>query len=401
MAVKKVRLNAPWGFNVIGFVTGNFGLAAAARNTVRTIDRRKIPMRLVDIDVGGDRTGKDFSVMHMGRQSVDPVPYACNLFHMNPQEVSSVVSNAPQLRVSERINICVPFWELPVLPRDWQPVLQGVDVVLAPTAFIQESIQTAFPEIVCILYHQAAILPSAVAPRRSKWGIPEEAMVFLNVFDLHSDIVRKNPLATVEAFRRAFPKPENEYLVIKMSATASARAQYPSELALVHSIAAETPNLILIDELIAYEDVLALHASCDVLVSLHRSEGLGLNLMEAMSYGKPTISTAWSGNMDFTTEKNSCLVGYELIPVAPTHRDYSSDRLTGPAFWADPSVDEAAEYMQRLAGDRVLRESLGQQARLDMGERVRRYWRGLVFDQLKQQATDPDSALWTRKRSRA
>lgn len=401
MTAQKVRLNAPWGFNVIGFITGNFGLAGAARNTVRTLDRRKIPMRLVDIDVGNDRSGKDFSCMHMGKQTSDPVPFAVNLFHMNPQEVNAIVSQGPQLRVAERINVCVPFWELPVLPIDWESVLQGVDIILAPTAFIQESIKSAFPEVVCLHYHQAAILPLGVAQKRSKWNIPEDATVFLNVFDLHSDIVRKNPLATVEAFRRAFPKPDNEWLVVKMSATASARAQYPDELALVHSVAAETPNMILIDELLPYEDVLALHASCDVLVSLHRSEGLGLNLMEAMSYGKPTITTAWSGNMDFTTERNSCLVGYELIPVAPTHRDYSPDRLTGQAFWADPSVDEAADYMQRLAENRRLRESLGNQAEIDMTERVRRYWRGLVFDQLKQQVLDPDSAMWVRKRSRA
>lgn len=401
MAVQKVRLNAPWGFNVIGFITGNFGLAVAARNTVRTLDRRHIPMRLVDVDVGSDRSGKDFSCMHMGRQTADPVPYAANLFHMNPQEVDNVVSNEPGLRVNERLNFCVPFWELPVLPVDWSPVILGVDAVLAPTTFIQESIKSAFPEVVCLPYHQAAILPKDVAPKRAKWGLPEEATVFLNVFDLHSDIVRKNPLATVEAFRRAFPNPRDEYLVIKMSATESARAQYPRELELMYSLAAETPNMILVDELLPYEDVLALHASCDVLVSLHRSEGLGLNLMEAMSYGKPVICTAWSGNMDFSTEQNSCLVGYKMIPVSPTHRDYSPEKLTGQAFWADPSVDEAAEHMQRLASDRGLRAALGQQARRDMEERGRRYWRGLIFDQVKQQALDPNSPLWAWRNSKS
>ncbi|MHB1340370.1 MAG: glycosyltransferase family 4 protein [Coriobacteriia bacterium] len=396
---QKVRLNAPWGFNVIGFITGNFGLASAARNTVRTLDRRDIPMRIVDIDVGSDRSGKDFSCMHMGQQTLDPVPYAVNLFHMNPHEVDRVVGS-PDLRVGERINVCVPFWELPVLPRDWRPVLVGVDIVLAPTEFIRESIQSAFPEALCIPYPQAAIVPTDVAPKRCKWGLPEDAVVFLNVFDLHSDIMRKNPLAVVEAFRRAFPNPENEYLVVKMSASASARAQYPNELALIHSVAAETPHLILIDELLPYEDVLALHASCDVLVSLHRSEGLGLNLMEAMTYGKPVICTAWSGNMDFSTEDNSCLVGYELIPVAPTHTAYRPETLTGQAFWADPSVDEAAGHMERLARDARLRTCLGQQAKADMEERVRKYWRGLVFDQIKQQALDAGSDLWAGRSRR-
>ncbi|MGB4593476.1 MAG: glycosyltransferase, partial [Coriobacteriia bacterium] len=261
-------------------------------------------------------------------------------------------------------------------------------------------IQSAFPEALCIPYPQATLVPTDVAPKRAKWGVPQDAVVFLNVFDLHSDIMRKNPLAVVEAFRRAFPDPENEYLVIKISASALARTQYPNELALIHAVAAETSHLILIDELLPYEDVLALHASCDVLVSLHRSEGLGLNLMEAMTYGKPVICTAWSGNMDFSTEYNSCLVGYELIPVAPTHTAYNPETLTGEAFWADPSVDEAAEHMARLARDARLRTRLGQQARADMEERVRRYWRGPVFDQIKQQALDAGSALWAGRSRR-
>ncbi|MRR37226.1 hypothetical protein EG829_21720, partial [bacterium] len=163
---QRARLNAPWGFNVIGFITGNFGLAVAGRNTVRALDRRDIPMRLVDVDVGSDRSGKDFSCMRMGQQTLDPVPYAVNLFHMNPQEVGTTVNRAPELRVHERINACVPFWELPVLPIGWQSVLEGVDVILAPTAFIQQAISAAFPDVVCMLYDQAAILPSGIGPRR-------------------------------------------------------------------------------------------------------------------------------------------------------------------------------------------------------------------------------------------
>jgi len=160
------------------------------------------------------------------------------------------------------------------------------------------------------------------------------------------------------------------------------------------------PNTILIDQLLPYADVLSLHASCDVFVSLHRAEGLGLNLMESMSLGKPVICTAWSGNMDFSTEKNSLLVDYQLIPVVHTHQTYDPETLAGEAYWAEPNVEEAAECMQRLASDKALRARLGNQARADMEECVRRYWRGLAFDQVKQQILDPSSKMWKRRMRR-
>lgn len=397
MAGCRAKLVGPFGYNVVGFLTGNFGLSAAARNTVRMLHKRGLAMRLIDIDAGADRTGKDFGVMHMGLQSEEIMPYAVNLFHANPSEVEAVAAHAPQLRILEKINLCVPFWELPALPNQWLPVLAHMDMILTPTDYIREAITNALPDAICIAYPQAAILPQGIEPDRAKFGVPDDAVVFLNVFDLHSDINRKNPLAVVEAFRRAFPKPKDEYLVIKMSATDSARALYPSELAEMHRVAAETANMVLIDRLLPYEDVLSLHASCDVFVSLHRAEGLGLNLMESMSFGKPVICTAWSGNMDFTTDMNSCLVDYELIPVQPKHQAYNPDTLAGDAHWADPDVDEAARFMQRIASDRAFRVSLGDRARADMEEGVRKYWRGLTFDQVKQHAVDGSSLVWQKR----
>ncbi|MDP2183785.1 MAG: glycosyltransferase family 4 protein [Actinomycetota bacterium] len=395
----KASLDGRFGYNVIGFLTGNFGLSAAARNTVRLLDKRGFGMRLIDIDAGTERTGKDFGVMHMGMQTEEVAPYAVNLFHVNPSEVATLAAHASQLRMREKINLCVPFWELQALPTQWLPILAYMDAILTATDYIRDSILRVLPNAVCVPYPQATILPEGIEPNRAKFGLPDDAVVFLNVFDLHSDINRKNPLAVIEAFRRAFPKPENNYLVIKMSAVRSARELYPNELAEVHRVASETANMILIDELLTYEDVLSLHASCDVFVSLHRAEGLGLNLMESMSLGKATICTAWSGNMDFTNDRNSCLVGYKLIPVQPTHKVYDPANLAGEARWADPDVEEAAQFMQRLATDKALRSTLGQRAKADMEENVMRYWRGLTFDQVKQQAVDSSSLMWQKRRA--
>ncbi|MGH9582417.1 MAG: glycosyltransferase, partial [Bryobacteraceae bacterium] len=95
-------------------------------------------------------------------------------------------------------------------------------------------------------------------------------------------------------------------------------------------------------------------AACDSFVSLHRSEGFGLGIAEAMYLGKPVIATNYSGNVDFTKQDNSCLVDYRLVPVKPGEYLFPEGQV-----WADPNVDQAAMYMRRLAGDRDYAKRIG------------------------------------------
>jgi glycosyltransferase involved in cell wall biosynthesis len=138
-----------------------------------------------------------------------------------------------------------------------------------------------------------------------------------------------------------------------------------------------------------------LYASCDVLVSLHRSEGLGLHLMEMMALGKPVIATAWSGNMDYSTESNSCLVGRDLIPVVSDHPTYSAEYVTGQPMWAEPRIEEAVAAMRRLHEDSSFRAALGGQAAEDMRRRREQYAACAVWDQVRDMVLDRDSSLWT------
>ena len=107
--------------------------------------------------------------------------------------------------------------------------------------------------------------------------------------------------------------------------------------------------MIVVDEHLTYAEVLSLNASSDVYLSLHRAEGLGLNLLEAMSLGKPVVGTAWSGNTDFMTDENSCLVDYTLIPVVTDHPSYAADVVGEGQMWAEPDVESAARWLRRLA----------------------------------------------------
>lgn len=130
----------------------------------------------------------------------------------------------------------------------------------------------------------------------------------------------------------------------------------------MHELCRGHPNILILDEVLSYPDVLSLYASCDCFVSMHRSEGLGLGLMEAMALGKPVIATAWSGNMSFMSHTNSCLVGYELIPARSDLQVYSKRYLGKDAYWADPSIEQAAAWMQELTRNASHREAIGRRA---------------------------------------
>jgi hypothetical protein len=136
-------------------------------------------------------------------------------------------------------------------------------------------------------------------------------------------------------------------------------------------------------ETLSYADVLKLYASCDVYVSLHRAEGLGLGLMEAMALGKPVIATAWSGNMTFMNYTNSCPVNYHLIPVDASTPVYRKGRLGMETIWADPDIDEAAAWMHRLADDPDLRAEIGRKAADDMRQWQDEACHGKFIDELQ------------------
>jgi glycosyltransferase involved in cell wall biosynthesis len=138
----------------------------------------------------------------------------------------------------------------------------------------------------------------------------------------------------------------------------------------------------LIENALSYRDVLTLYASCDVFVSLHRSEGVGLALLEAMALGKPVIATAWSGNMTYMTATNSCPVTYRLVPVKTTLDVYAERVLGKHALWAEPDIDDAAAWMARLAADCSLRSSIGARAAESMARREQEAERGTFLDEL-------------------
>jgi glycosyltransferase involved in cell wall biosynthesis len=233
--------------------------------------------------------------------------------------------------------VAVWWWELEQLPSDWFDRGRDVDEIWAPTAFIASALRPLGKPVFPML--PSVRLP-AVTPRpKAHFGMSPEKFTFLFVFDMNSRLPRKNPLGLIRAFRLAFRPADPVELVIKVSPQERFYANWWNEL----RAAARDNGVTLIDRGLDRGELLALMAAADAYVSLHRSEGFGLTMAEAMLLGKPTVATAYSGNLDFMLPENSYLVRYEPAAIADDIPPYPKG-----CAWAEPSVEHAAEVMRRV-----------------------------------------------------
>jgi glycosyltransferase involved in cell wall biosynthesis len=350
----------PFGVNLYGYLTSNVGLGVAARNTLRMLLANGVPVRTIDLDPGGGLAGTDVTMSAQVADRAGEGPFAVNLFHINPDRLRYLISPWEKtLDLAGRLNVCVPFWEAPRLPRAWLPTLSAMDLVLAPSLFIRDAVAADLPDVPVAHYPQTAMLPTGVRSDRQRWGIPDDVVAFVTSFAVASDVERKNPWATIEAFDRAFRGDTRALLVVKVN-NPGGHAASGAAMRRLQALCDARPTVRLVTDPLAYADVLGLYSSCDVVVSLHRSEGLGLSLLEGMMLGKPALGTAWSGNMDFMTPEDSALVPYRLVDIdVPRSSPYHPRNLGVQTQWAEADVDAAAEWMVRLADDAELRDRLG------------------------------------------
>ncbi len=323
-----------FGINLIGYLQAEMGVGESVRSAARAAQAAGIPVHLRKLTPTGPYREEDRTLETVSQ----PEPFAVNLIHANADQSEIVFSQLEPIVTSNRYNIGYWAWELEVFPDCWNSAFGFYREIWTPSSYCQQAIAREAPvPVVCIPH--AVEVPAPASHGRSHFGIPAKPFVFLTAFDMLSVFERKNPLAVIEAFRRAFGPADSVHLVIKVN---NADVE-PNKMRLLHEAAG--PNVTILAGTFSREEMNALINAADAFVSLHRAEGFGLLLAEAMYLGKPVITTGYSGNLDFTRPDNSFLVGYELRPVGPGCGPYDPE-----AYWADPDVDEAALHMRTVAG---------------------------------------------------
>lgn len=344
------------GVNLFGYMRGQFGLAESARMYARALIGAGYPVALFDVAIDLPHGFDDRSVdAYIGEHTPHPV----SIIFVNPDYLKPALEHIGHARLRGQRLIACWFWELQDIPLDWLPAIGLVDEIMVASDFVKDAFERVTDKPVFRVPLPLSPVPDS-GLGRGDFGLPEDAFVFLCTFDFNSWVHRKNPFAVIEAFRRAFPEGRDDVQLLVKSSNGH---RHPDKFLKLLKASAQDPRIVVRDEVIDRAHVHALQRCADAYVSLHRAEGFGLGLAECMAMGKPVIATRWSGNVDFMSEDNSCLVDYALVPVGEGEYPHPPG-----AVWADADVDHAARQMRRLADDRALAGRLGARAARDIAQ---------------------------------
>lgn len=334
----------PFGINLVGFIKAQMGLGQGCRLLASAIERTGIPFGIVETRVGNPFNHNDAS---WDEKLIKSPEYSINIFHVNPEQMPPLQLSLPSGALDKRYNIGVWLWELMDFPDKWTSAFSIVDEVWAPSVFNCENIRKKSPVPVTLIPYGIEA-PCDEEKNRAFFGLSENKFLFLSMYDSNSTIERKNPLGAIKAYRKAFGENENGVgLVIKINnPTERDRELIKQELG-------ECKNVYFLEKTYEKAAVNSLIKCCDAFVSLHRAEGFGLVIAEAMYVGTPVIATNWSANVDFMNEDNSCPVKYELTEIKEDCCSYEKGQV-----WAEPDTDDAARYMKKLLNDREYYEKL-------------------------------------------
>lgn len=345
-------LAAP-GVNVIGHFAYPSGLRTSVealveglRETGVQVSRRDVPVVTAENDP-----------IHARFIGLEEFPVT--LLHIQPEpfflRAFAMAGLHPRTPSSYRIGYW--YWEMSTVPASWDLATLAVDELWVATRFVADALRERYDVPVHILPPGVELALFAPQPR-SRFGVPEDRFAFLFAFHMMSIMERKNPLGLIRAFSRAFRRDEPVVLVLKTTFGEN-HPELMGELR--RAAAGATAEVMVIDEIYTQGETLALMQACDAYISLHRSEGLGLTMAEAMLLGKPVIATGYSGNTDFMNEENSLLVDYSVVPIGRSVPPYEADMR-----WAAPSEEHAAALMRRLYDDRAFGPALGARAQQDL-----------------------------------
>lgn len=324
--------------SVIGYLRLALGIGEAGRQTLRTLAHAGFDASGLAVDLNSNSARVDHSLEHLLRGDA---PGRFQIFNINADQLPHVIPHLAGSIRPDAYRIIVPFWELSSLPDEWLGAFDLVDEVWAPTRFVQT---TLLRKVSKPVFRMPLLLDFKVpqpVPRKA-FGLPEGRFLFFFAFDFFSFVERKNPLAVVRAFKQAFGDGNGNDRVGLVLKTLNGHI-VTRESAALRAELRDTPNITFVEGVLQREETLQLIDCCDAIVSLHRSEGLGLLVAEAMALGKPVISTDYSATTELVTARTGFPVDYRLVPVQDRHYPFHEGQV-----WAEPDVAHAAWLMRHV-----------------------------------------------------
>ncbi|MEG4800593.1 glycosyltransferase [Microcoleus sp. ARI1-B5] len=323
-------MNPNLGINIAGYINGEFGIGEGVRANIRAAEAAGIPLNINNFTRSPHRK-KDTTYLNFSPDNPHPI----NLIQVNADEVATFIKYTGFSYFQNKYNIGFWAWEIPAFPPEWQPAFNHFHEIWTYSNYCAEAIAQVSP--IPVIKIMPSISLPAPSLSREALNLPKDKFIFLFVFDFCSRIERKNPLAAIQAFKQAFGEDDSVLLLLKSSNS----GKNIQDLALLNSVLANCANIKHLDGYLSKDEINGLLYNCDCYVSLHRCEGFGLTMAEAMFYGKPVIATGYSSNTEFMNVGNSFLVKYKLVPIEKDCGPYKKGNV-----WAQPDVEHAADLMR-------------------------------------------------------
>ena len=316
--------------------------------------------------------------------------------HANaPECLVAFLAHAPG-QWADRYRIGYWAWETPRAPEAWVWLADYLHEIWVPSRFVRDALSAAFAaarrddlnDKLRVMPHPVPVSPPARYDYvHQRFGMTPELCEVLCLFDVKSSAARKNPWAVLDVWKRAFPAPsDTARLTLKVSDLSGDEA---TQRRLLRELKGR-PDIRLFEERLSAADMQAFLGGFDVLISLHRSEGFGLPLAEAMGSQTAVIATGWSGNLDFMTGDNSRLIPARLVPLRDPDGPYCRQSGRPGQVWAEPDRIAAIDALLELARSEAKRRDLayaGLRAVRDLSEP----WRREALDALPFRAFLPDA----------
>ncbi|TLD70437.1 glycosyltransferase family 4 protein [Phragmitibacter flavus] len=347
------------GLEIVGYLHTESGVGQAARLLTQGLANSTLSYATL---VDSSPNSRQRASLDEHRETILPHDQAfdCCVLCVNADRVAETKARLGSDYFRNRRTVGLWFWEVEHFPKALHAAFREVEEVWVATEFIRNILTAISPVPVhCIPLPFGVPETIQVDLDRKAMGIPEGFFFYFS-FDFHSIFRRKNPIGLIQAFKLAFPPEEGPTLVIKCINGES----HLAELEQLRHASRDRQDIIILSGYLDVATNQALTAACGCYISLHRSEGLGLTMAEAMRHERPVIATAYSGNMEFMNDRNSYLCRFEMTPVGIGSAPYSPT-----ATWAEPNLQHAASLMRQVYNNPEEATHRGRIAARELAER--------------------------------
>ncbi len=336
----KEREHQP-GVNVFGYFHSDIGVGESTRGLAQALAALR-PVNKVPLCTGQLRDGTELSQLFQRFDYLSDT----NVFVSYPHQSEDLLGMMRPEHLAGRRNIVHLAWEQKDANPWWKIVYDRYDEIWTVSEFAATAFRKMFPDRIRVVPNvlDFASFPTAEAARRTR--LQGESLNYLFVFDANSSIERKNPEGVIDAFTRAFKGTTLAKRVrLTLKVVGVHRPEHAARIEKLRSRAFDSGLAIRFDgRQLPRSEMLGLISQADCYVSLHRAEGFGYTMAEAMFYGVPVVASGYSGNLEYMTHRNSL-----LVPCTETFVKSADGPFQRGSIWGDPDIDAAADMIRQVA----------------------------------------------------